>query len=38
MISTEADLCTLESEKFTETLMGIHHVFSPECLNNTLLT
>ena len=29
MISTEVDLCTLESEKFTETLMGISHVFSP---------
>ena len=38
VISTEVDLCTLESEKFTETLMGISHVFSPECLNNTLLT
>ena len=29
VISTEVDLCTLESEKFTETLMGISHVFSP---------
>lgn len=38
VISTEVDLCTLESEKFTETLMGISHVFSPEGLNNTLLT